>query len=125
MVLYSEKESQFVLADHHFYDPHYYGADGFHSNKYDVIHKGDQLRLGEIEDNLTRLAPVYLRMIKQSELVVKLPIVHFSQYRHEFARFKARLASIADAFGGNDHSLQTLHIRFLRGFKLDWDAGPH
>lgn len=120
MVLYSENKFQFVLADHRYYT--FYVHHGY---EYEVIHKGGQLYFTEIEDNLTRLAPVYLRMIRQSELVVRLPIVHFSQYRHEFARFKARIASFADAFGGNDHSLQILHIRFLRGFKFTWDAGPH
>jgi hypothetical protein len=120
VVLYSENKFRFVLADHHYtYRENYYGYE------YEAIYKEGQKTFLEIEDNLTRLAPVYLRMIKQSELAVRLPIVHFRQYRHEFARFKARIASFADAFGGNDHSLQTLHIHFLRGFKIGWNVGPY
>ena len=68
------------------------------------------------QDNLTRLAPMYLKLIKQPGLEVHLPQTSWMQAQKTYLKYKARVIRFAGAFGGNDHSLRAIRIHFAKYF---------
>ena len=104
-VLYGENTFQFIIGDSRCHGPSYYV----------VFDWGIEYHVG-IEDNLTRLAPMYMRMIKRFELAISLPNIEWMKARDMFLKSKVRIASFAIAFGGNDHSLQGIRIWFIQSF---------
>ena len=104
-VLYGENTFQFIIGDSRGHGPSYYT----------VFDSGIEYHVG-IEDNLTKLAPMYMRIIKRFELAISLPNIEWMKARDIFLKHKVRIVSFATAFGGNDHSLQGIRIRFIQGF---------
>ena len=104
-VLYGENTLQFIIGD----------SRGHRASYYVVFDWGIEYHVG-IEDNLARLAPMCMRMIKRFELAISLPNIEWIKARDMFLKYKARIASFAIAFGVNNHSLQGIRIQFIQGF---------
>lgn len=103
-VLYGENDFQFILGITRGYPREWIG------NHFEPPYH-------DFRDNLTKIAPKYVKMIRRCAVEVRMPGFPWTKARKIFLEYKTRLSTFAALFGGNEHSLQRVGVYFNKCFR--------